>query len=151
MGNVPDTCTTKWIKNNTDLAHIASDLERILGNAKHFFQTVFENQDRSREADDQVGTFEQALKSDYEGPLSTLPREPSQATARFTLDLLASAAFRAIVQLLAEEKAERIYASRVNGSMKKAAEEALSNELRIGYESANEVLKTRRTIPPRLY
>lgn len=63
--------------------------------------------------------------------------ETAHAAARCIPDLNASAEFRAIVQLTAQEETKRIYASRVNESVAKASEEALSQAFQISYESAN--------------
>lgn len=141
MANVSDTRTTRSIGENSDLAPTASDPERILRSANISFRTTFANPDMSRDADDQVETLEQTLESDNEGPSSPLAREPVHYTDRSVSDILASTDLRAIMRLMAQEEAECIYASRVNPSMTRAAEGALSDVFQVGFDSANAGLK----------
>lgn len=54
MTNLLVTCTTRLIGNNSDLAPMAGDPERILGSANVSFCMDFANRKMSRDADDQV-------------------------------------------------------------------------------------------------
>lgn len=91
----------------------------------------------SRDADNQVETLKPASESYNENLPAPLAGRPAHPAARYTPDLFASAAFCAIVQLLALEEAERTYATRVNASMTRAADEALSNAFQFSYKSKN--------------
>lgn len=61
MARVPDMRTTRLIANNTDLAPIEGDLERILRNANPSFRTPIALICMSRDVDDQVGSLGQEL------------------------------------------------------------------------------------------
>lgn len=115
---------------------MASDPERILRSTNPSFRTVIAIPNMSRDANGQVETLRHALKSDNEVLPSLLKREPGPSAVQTALNLLASAELRAIVQLVAEEKAKSIYAGRVNASMTRAVEQVLSDTFRISYKSA---------------
>lgn len=131
MAYVFDSRMIRSIENNTGLEPMASDPERILRSANPSFRPIFANPDMSRDADEQIETLEQVLESNNEGPPSVSAREPAHSEAQFTSNLLVSARFCATVQLMAQEKAKRKYASRINALTIEAAEEALSNSFRI--------------------
>lgn len=102
---------------------------------------AFANLGMSRDADSQVKTLKQALEIVNKGPPSPLNRGPAHPVARSSPDFLASATFCAIMRHMSKEEAENTYASRVNASMTRAAEETLSDTFQISYNSANAVLK----------
>lgn len=129
---------------------MASEPERIIRRATPSFRTVFEypsptpfeDPNHAHDAIDTIKTLDQALESEYEGPLSPSERQPPQPAPCSVPDLLGSQDFRAVICLMAQEKAERIYANRMSESLYMAAEEALSDAFQTGLDSANEGLKT---------
>lgn len=80
-GDVPDTCMTRSIKNNTDFAPVASGLDCILRSANFSFRTVFVNPNMSRDVDNQVETPKQTSESNIEGYSTWLAREPAHPAA----------------------------------------------------------------------
>lgn len=82
MTNVSNTRTTRSGGSDNDLPTMASDLEHILRSANLSFQVPFAKPDMSRNADDQMKSLEQGLKSDSEGPLSTLGCKTAHPIAR---------------------------------------------------------------------
>lgn len=81
----------------------------------------------SRDNDDQMENLGQALDFDNQVPPSLLAYEIAHQESRSTPNLLTPAKFSAMVQLMAQEVAERIHASCVNESMTRETEEALSD------------------------
>lgn len=118
-----------------------SDPERILRSAYLSLQTAFAHPDIHCDANDRIESLEQALESDDEGHPSPSANENSPLLARYISNTLALAELRAVMQRIAQDEGERIYASQVNASMTRAAVEALSDVFLLRIDSAKAGLK----------
>lgn len=149
MANTSNPRITRSAANKNDLAQTASEPERIIRSATPSFRTVFEypfptpleNPDHSRDADDPIETLDEALESEHEGPPYPSARQPPQPAPGSVPDLLGSPELRAVMRMMAQEEAERIYASQMTESLHHAAEEALSDVFQTGFDSAKDGLK----------
>lgn len=137
MTNVTDTHKTRSIGNNTDLAPIASDSERILRIAYPPSQMASEISDMGHNTHDQVKKLEQALKSNDEGPLFSATFEQAPHTDQSVPYHLASSEILVVMRLMTQEEAKSIYASQVSASMTKVAEEVLLDIFQVGFDLAN--------------
>lgn len=108
----------------------------MLCSANPLLQTAFADPYMSHEASGQVEALKRALESYNEDPPFLLARKPARPAAWSTPDVLFYEKLCMIVQFMAREEARSSYASQVNASMTRGADEAPSDAFQFGYKSA---------------
>lgn len=130
---------------NAPLASMADSPERILcREAGPSFRTAYGKPGHSRqEVSDQVETWDHALESDDE--IHHIPPvhgdRPTSAPALPVSNPHTSAELYAAVRQMAREEAERLYECRVEQSMRKATQDALSDRFMAGIDSQKSRIK----------
>lgn len=120
---------------------MASVPERGLRRANPSFQTAFANPNMSCNVGDQVKSLEQALEPDNKSSPFLSLRKPANLTPQSNPKVFSSADLYDIERLKTQKETERVYANRINATMTRSAELALSDAFQIGFASANVELK----------